>query len=106
MACRNQEKATTAKENIIKATGNTNIIIKSLNLELLASVKDFAQDIIDTEDRLDLLVNNAGAGYLPNEITADGLQLEMATNYFSHFLLTNLLIGKFYISYPFQDLKK
>ncbi|XP_063905047.1 retinol dehydrogenase 11-like [Zophobas morio] len=92
MACRNQEKAHAAREKIVQATGNENVVVKSINLDTLSSVRAFAKDINENEDRLDLLVNNAGAAYLPDQTTEDGLQLEMACNYFSPFLLTVLLL--------------
>ena len=95
MACRNQEKANAAREKIVQATGNENVVVKSINLDTLSSVRAFAKDINENEDRLDLLVNNAGAAYLPDQTTEDGLQLEMACNYFSPFLLTVLLLGTF-----------
>ena len=42
-----------------------------------------------------LQVNNAGiAGHHKRESTKDGLEVTMATNYYGHFLLTNLLLGK------------
>lgn len=67
---------------------------KLLDLSSFKSVRDFAADINSTEDRLDILVNNAGAGGLGSKITSDGLPIVLQINYFSHFLLTNLLFGE------------
>lgn len=92
LACRNYEKANNARQNIVEITGNQNVVVKILNMESLTSVRQFALDVNSSEDRLDILVNNAGAGDLPEQLTDDGLQLEMAVNYFSSFLLTNLLL--------------
>jgi len=41
--------------------------------------------------KLDLLVLNAGIMAPPFSKTEDGFESQMAVNYFSHFLLTNLL---------------
>ncbi|MBC9732631.1 oxidoreductase [Nocardioides marmotae] len=41
---------------------------------------------------IDLLVNNAGVMGTPYSRTADGLELQMATNHFGPFLLTGLLL--------------
>ena len=41
---------------------------------------------------LDVLVNNAGVMGTPYSRTADGLELQMATNHFGPFLLTGLLL--------------
>lgn len=60
MACRNLEKAEKVKSEIISASGNTNIEIKHLELESFSSVRKCAEDVIKTEKRLDVLINNAG----------------------------------------------
>ena len=41
---------------------------------------------------VDVLVNNAGVMATPHQRTADGLELQMATNHFGPFLLTGLLL--------------
>lgn len=42
-----------------------------------------------------LQINNAGIlGPSKRQVTADGLELTLATNHFGHFLLTNLLLGE------------
>jgi len=56
-------------------------------------VRAFAEDVLKTESRLDVLINNAGQGGYPERtLTEDGLELTMASNHFGHFLLTNLLL--------------
>lgn len=64
----------------------------------LASVRAFAKDINETEERIDILINNAGAGGLNNHVTNDGLQITLQVNHISGFLLTHLLLGVFYIT--------
>lgn len=56
------------------------------------SVRTFAEEIIASEDRLDILVNNAGTG-VGRKLTENGIPIGLQINYFSHFLLTNLLLG-------------
>lgn len=68
--------------------------VRYLDLSSLTSVHEFANNIINTEPRLDVLINNAGAGVFKNKITADNLQLGMQVNHFGGFLLTCLLVGK------------
>ena len=48
----------------------------------------------ETEDHIDILVNNAGAYGLEKKKTVDGHPLLMQVNYFSSFLLTNLVLGE------------
>jgi retinol dehydrogenase-11 len=100
LACRNRDRANDAKNKIVSLTGNENVVVKLIDMESLASVREFAKDINTTESRLDILVNNAGAADLPDKTTEDGLQVEMAINYFSPFLLTNLLLNLLKASAP------
>lgn len=70
------------------------MVYKLVDLASFKSVRQFAADINATEKHLDILVNNAGAGALGDKLTEDGLPIVIQVNYFSHFLLTNLLLGK------------
>ena len=79
---------------IIKKTGNTNIVARELNLASLTSVRNFAAGVLETESRLDVLINNAGCVSAGKTLTEDGLEYQMQSNYLGHFLLTNLLLGK------------
>ena len=81
-------------EEIVAISNNKNVVVRFLDLSSLASVRNFAKDIIATENRLDVLINNAGVGGLVNKKTEDGIEWGMQVNYYGHFLLTNLLIGK------------
>ena len=93
MACRNLGKADAALKEIVEKSGNDNIVVKHLDLASLKSVREFADDINRNEDRLDILINNAGIFGLQNLTkTEDGLEMTMAVNHFGHFLLTNLLL--------------
>ena len=60
----------------------------------LRSVRNCAEEIKLKEARIDVLINNAGVGFIPYSKTEDGFESTIATNHFGHFLLTNLLIEK------------
>ncbi|XP_022918205.2 retinol dehydrogenase 14 [Onthophagus taurus] len=92
LACRNIENAEKVKDELIESTGNENIIVKKLDISSLKSVREFAKDINSTENRLDVLIHNAGTAESKIKVTEDGLELTMATNHFGPFLLTHLLI--------------
>jgi NAD(P)-dependent dehydrogenase (short-subunit alcohol dehydrogenase family) len=63
----------------------------AIDVSDLASVRRAADQV----DRpLHLLVNNAGVMTTPHQRTADGLELQMATNYFGPFALTGLLLPR------------
>ena len=59
MLCRNTEKAEVAASEISKDTGNPVDVIK-LDLSSLKSVRECAQTLLDKEEKIDILINNAG----------------------------------------------
>ncbi|XP_039253758.2 retinol dehydrogenase 14-like [Styela clava] len=92
LACRDTEKAKRAAYYIRERTNKGLLVIKQLDLSSQDSVRKFANDILATEDRLDVLVNNAGVFGLPYGLTEDGIETTFAVNHLSHFLLTNMLL--------------
>ncbi|XP_030748250.1 retinol dehydrogenase 12-like [Sitophilus oryzae] len=95
LACRNGQRAKDAVQRIINETDNSNVSYRILDLGSLKSVRKFADEINKNEERLDILINNAGLQTVPEikGLTGDGLQPTMQANYFGHFLLTHLLLG-------------
>jgi NAD(P)-dependent dehydrogenase (short-subunit alcohol dehydrogenase family) len=64
-----------------------------LDLSSFQSIRDFAKEFLSKEKRLDILIHNAGYGNtFEKSLSADGIELTMATNHFGPFLLTHLLI--------------
>jgi NAD(P)-dependent dehydrogenase (short-subunit alcohol dehydrogenase family) len=92
LACRNKAKAMKAKVRILEQVPNADLVFIPLDLMDLASVKSFANTYKQEYKRLDLLINNAGIMIPPFQKTKDGFESQMGVNYFSHFLLTGLLI--------------
>ena len=71
------------------------------DLSSLDAVRGLAADVRDREERLDVLVNNAGIGaHGPREESADGLELRFAVNYLAGYLLTRELLGLLRASAP------
>lgn len=64
--------------------------VRLLDVADLASVRAFA----DATGEVDVLVNNAGVLGLPFSRSADGFELQLATNHLGHFALTNLLLPR------------
>jgi NAD(P)-dependent dehydrogenase (short-subunit alcohol dehydrogenase family) len=91
MACRNQSKAELAKAEVLSKVNNADLEIMILDLSSLNSVRNFASAFGEKYNRLDLLIENAGIMIPPLSITEDGFESQMGVNYFSHFLLANLL---------------
>lgn len=100
LACKNKDAADEAVKSIRERTKNLNVVAKLLDLSSFNSIKNFAADLIETEDKLDILINNAGVFGLPFQLTEENLEIHMAVNHFGHFLLTNLLVNKLKLSAP------
>ncbi|CAH2059105.1 unnamed protein product, partial [Iphiclides podalirius] len=93
MACRNVDVAERIKKELVAETNNANIVVKALDLSSFSSIRAFADDVIKSETRLDVLIHNAGyAGSFTKRRSVDGIELTMATNHYGPFLLTHLLI--------------
>jgi len=92
LVCRDREKGEAAKEEITKATGNASIELLLADLLPQREVRRVATEFKATHPRLDVLINNAGAGFAEYSETEDGIERTMAINYFTPFLLTNLLL--------------
>ncbi len=102
MACRSEERMRSAAEEVKARTGagEDSVALYKLDLSDLQSVRDCAKEILDKEDRIDILINNAGVMMCPFTKTKDGLEMQMGTNHFGHFLFTNLLLDKIKASAP------
>uniref|UniRef100_H2ZEQ1 Uncharacterized protein n=1 Tax=Ciona savignyi TaxID=51511 RepID=H2ZEQ1_CIOSA len=94
MACRNLGKAEVARDKILQESGKCEeaVVIKQLDLSSLQSIRKFASDINATENRIDVLVNNAGLMLPPETTTMDGFEAQVGVNHLGHFLLVNLLL--------------
>ncbi|XP_045764298.1 retinol dehydrogenase 11-like [Maniola jurtina] len=92
IACPFEKEGLEGRE-YIKKTANKEAIFKLLDLSSIQSVRKFTDEIIESEEKLHILVNNAGVYNMAKEyVTQDGMSVTMQTNYFGPFLLTLLLI--------------
>ena len=91
LACRNLDKGRRAVEEVCREVVEPDVHLEHLDLGDLSSVRDFAQRLTYTHDRLDLLINNAGIMAPPRRETVDGFESQIGTNHLGHFALTGLL---------------
>ena len=90
LAVRNVEAGREVATAITAATGNENVHVAPLELADRRSVRAFAAA---WEGPLHILVNNAGIMATPEERTAEGWEMQFATNHLGHFGLTTGLHG-------------
>ncbi|XP_058134953.1 retinol dehydrogenase 12 isoform X2 [Dasypus novemcinctus] len=94
LACRSRERGQQALAEIQAASGSDHLLLGEVDLSSLASIRSFAQWLLQKEPEIHLLVNNAGITGFPHKtLTPEGLDVTFATNYVGPFLLTNLLRG-------------
>lgn len=97
---RNPAKCATVADRIRAASGNPDVAYLVADLSVKAQVRRLAQELQTKYSRLDVLVNNAGAIYMQRQESADGIELTLALNHLSPFLLTDLLLGMLKASAP------
>ena len=91
---RDKQKIQTAYEEIKAETGNNNIDYIVADFLSLAEVKTMAEEFKQKYDRLDVLINNAGAQFTDKrETNSEGHEKTMVVNLFAPFLLTSLLLN-------------
>jgi NAD(P)-dependent dehydrogenase (short-subunit alcohol dehydrogenase family) len=93
LGCRSAEKASAARDRIRALHPKAEVELLSLDLGSLQSVREAAAEVAQ-EERLDLLINNAGIMIPPREETADGFESQFGVNHLGHFALTGLLLQK------------
>jgi NAD(P)-dependent dehydrogenase (short-subunit alcohol dehydrogenase family) len=71
-----------------------NIRLMECDLCSLESIRNVAKLYNAEEDRLDVLICNAGLIWSSDIVTKDGFNSVIQANYLGHFLLTNLLLDK------------
>merc|ERR1712168_1656128 len=89
--CRNMEKARSAAHELKEVEG-VDIYVEQMDLASFKSIRECANRLISKLDKIDILLNNAGVMVCPEMRTEDGLEMQIGTNHFGHFLLTNLLL--------------
>ncbi|CAI9620445.1 unnamed protein product [Staurois parvus] len=92
LACRNQETAEAAAYDIRRLSGNNEVLFMKLDLASMASIRSFCITFLQSEPRLDILINNAGLSAKGK--TLDGFNMVFGVNHLGHFLLTYLLLDR------------
>ena len=92
LACRNEDKAEAAIDDIEDGIPDARVAFMRLDLEDLEQVRAFSAAAHDRFDRLDLLINNAGVMIPPAGKTKQGFELQIGVNHLGHFALTGLLL--------------
>jgi NAD(P)-dependent dehydrogenase (short-subunit alcohol dehydrogenase family) len=95
MVCRDPAKGEAARKEVVSRSGASDerVTLMIADLASLDSVRQLARDFLGKNQKLDVLINNAGLILGKRSLTKDGLETTFEVNYLSHFLLSNLLLG-------------
>ena len=93
LGCRSEQRATDAIDRIESEVADADLRFIPLDQGDLASVAA-AADLVAEEERLDVLVNNAGIMMTPRELTTDGFESQFGVNHLGTFALTCRLLHK------------
>ncbi|MCA0976951.1 SDR family NAD(P)-dependent oxidoreductase [Qipengyuania flava] len=93
LACRDADKANAAIDEISSGPERADLAYLHLDLANIASVRDAAEEA-RKEERIDLLINNAGVMFPPLSHGSTGAELQFAVNHLGHFAFTGLLLDK------------
>jgi NAD(P)-dependent dehydrogenase (short-subunit alcohol dehydrogenase family) len=101
IVARGPERAEAAVSRIQAAGGEgTAVDVLVADLASQASVRRLAAEVLERYERVDVLVNNAGAVNATRQLTEDGVELTWAVNHLAPFLLTTLLLERLRQSAP------
>jgi len=91
---RNLDKGKDAATLISRRSPNASVALQELDLTSLDSIRAAADQLRSDNDRIDLLINNAGVMMTPKSTTKDGFELQFGTNHLGHFAFTGLLLDR------------
>lgn len=94
LPARSYKAAEDTRGRILAECPDAKVVVMSLDLSSLSSVRKFVREFESLHLPLNLLINNAGKFSHGHGISEEGIEMTFATNYLGHFLLTKLLVKK------------
>jgi len=89
---RSQERLAAVRDALVQQHGEDRYPIVVADMGSLASVRDAVTRVLETEERLDVLVDNAGAIFPERTIGVDGIEATLATLVVGPFVLESGLM--------------
>jgi NAD(P)-dependent dehydrogenase (short-subunit alcohol dehydrogenase family) len=89
---RNKEKLEKSLIEVKRVSGNPNIESWLADFSSMDEVRGIAEEILSKHPAIEILINNAGAGFAAPHYGKDGTEMRFAVNYLAPFLLTRLLL--------------
>merc|ERR1712223_1813447 len=80
ICCRDMKRANAGMADIKADSGSDLVEVLQLDLASLKSVRSCAETLLEKEEKIDYLINNAGVMMCPQWKTEDGFDMQMGTN--------------------------
>jgi NAD(P)-dependent dehydrogenase (short-subunit alcohol dehydrogenase family) len=99
IVARNAPKANEVANRIRAAFANritVDVFIADMSSQ--REIRRAANEILAKCQKIDILINNAGAMFVNHKLTEDGLEMTLAVNHIAPFLLTTLLLERLKMS--------
>jgi NAD(P)-dependent dehydrogenase (short-subunit alcohol dehydrogenase family) len=100
MTSRDKAKGEASLSDVIARSRNEKVDLMLVDFASMKSIRNFADAFKSRYDRLEVLVNNAGAVNMSRSETEDGFETTFGVNHLGYFLLTNLLLDTIKASAP------
>ena len=97
---RDESRCVETIEKIQRSTGNQSVSYQLADFTSLAEVQQLSKRVLDSYNRIDVLINNAGGFYLRRLVSRDGYEMTLAVNHLASFLLTFTLLPRLQASAP------
>jgi NAD(P)-dependent dehydrogenase (short-subunit alcohol dehydrogenase family) len=94
MAVRSLDKGRAAIGDIRADHPDADLDLIELDLASLDSIRNAADELSAEHDHIDLLINNAGVMWTPQQQTSDGFEMQFGTNHLGHFAWTGLVLDR------------
>jgi NAD(P)-dependent dehydrogenase (short-subunit alcohol dehydrogenase family) len=92
LVCRNESRGIAARDEVSRVASGDPPVLLLADLSSQAAIRNLANQVHARFERLDVLMNNAGAIFAERELTVDGIEKTFAINHLAPFLLTGLVL--------------
>ncbi len=91
LVARNQQKAERLVADLKEQSGNDRISCEIADLSLMSDVHALCDRLLELDEPVDMLINNAGALFNPRQVTAEGYEKSFALLLLSPYIITERL---------------
>jgi NAD(P)-dependent dehydrogenase (short-subunit alcohol dehydrogenase family) len=92
LVCRDRTRGETTVAEIAAKTGNRDVELMIADLGSQRQIRQLASNLLERNEPLHVLINNAGLVNLSRTVTEDGIETTFAVNHLAYFMLTLLLL--------------